>query len=54
MVLPIYNVLAKIDDSVINAAQDLGANTFQTFIKIWLPLSFRESSAESPWYLCLL
>ena len=38
-VLPIYNVLAKIDDSVINAAQDLGANTFQTFIKIWLPLS---------------
>ena len=25
MVLPIYNVLAKIDDSVINAAQDLGA-----------------------------
>lgn len=39
MVLPIYNVLAKIDDSVINAAQDLGANTFQTFIKIWLPLS---------------
>ena len=39
MVLPIYNVLAKIDDSVINAAQDLGANTFQTFIKIRLPLS---------------
>ena len=39
MVLPIYNVLVKIDDSVINAAQDLGANSFQTFVKIWLPLS---------------
>lgn len=39
MVLPIYNVLAKIDDNVINAAKDLGANTFQTFTKILLPLS---------------
>ena len=27
MVLPIYNVLAKIDDITINAAKDLGANT---------------------------
>ena len=27
MVLPIYNVLAKIDDNTINAAKDLGANT---------------------------
>ena len=32
-------LVIQIDDSVINAAQDLGANTFQTFIKIWLPLS---------------
>ncbi len=39
MVLPIYNVLIKIDDNVINAARDLGANGFQTFIKIILPLS---------------
>lgn len=39
MVLPIYNVLAKIDDSIINAARDLGANSFQTLIKIWFPLS---------------
>lgn len=39
MVLPIYNVLCKIDDNTINAAQDLGANLFQTFIRIWLPLS---------------
>lgn len=39
MVLPIYNVLAKIDPNVVNAARDLGANSVQTFIKITLPLS---------------
>lgn len=39
MVLPIYNVLVKIDKNVINAARDLGANPFQTFMKIILPLS---------------
>lgn len=39
MVLPIYNVLIKIDKDVISAAKDLGANSFQTFIKIILPLS---------------
>lgn len=39
MVLPIYNVLVKIDKNVINAARDLGANGFQTFLKIIFPLS---------------
>ena len=39
MVLPIYNSLIKIDDSVINAAKDLGANSLQTFLKVILPLS---------------
>lgn len=39
MILPIYNVLIKISDDTINAARDLGANGFQTFIKIILPLS---------------
>lgn len=39
MVLPIYNVLAKIDKNVINAARDLGANSIQTFLKIIFPLS---------------
>lgn len=39
MVLPIYNVLVKIDPNVINAARDLGANSLQTFVKITLPLS---------------
>ena len=39
MVLPIYNVLAKIDKDVIYAARDLGANEFQTFTQIIFPLS---------------
>lgn len=39
MVLPIYNVLVKIDDNVINAARDLGANFWQTLFKIIIPLS---------------
>ena len=39
MVLPIYNVLVKIDPNVLNAARDLGANSVQTFLKVTLPLS---------------
>lgn len=39
MVLPLYNVLVKIDPNVINAARDLGANSVQTFLKIIFPLS---------------
>jgi spermidine/putrescine transport system permease protein len=39
MVLPIYNVLIKIDKDVVNAARDLGANAVQVFTKIILPLS---------------
>lgn len=39
MVLPIYNVLCKIDKNLLNAARDLGANEVQTFLKVTLPLS---------------
>ena len=39
MVLPIYNVLIKIDKDIVNAARDLGANGIQTFLKIIFPLS---------------
>lgn len=39
MVLPIYTALLKMDKSLIDAASDLGANRFQTFIKVVLPLS---------------
>jgi len=39
MVLPIYSVLVKIDNSLIESAEDLGANKFQIFTRIILPLS---------------
>ena len=39
MILPLYNTLVKIDENVINAAHDLGANNFYTFTKIIFPLS---------------
>jgi len=39
MILPIYTVLKKMDQSLIEAAQDLGANNREVFIKLILPLS---------------
>lgn len=39
MVLPIYAVLQRLDKSLFEAAGDLGASSFQTFLKVVLPLS---------------
>lgn len=39
MVLPIFSVIVKIDHRVIEAAQDLGANSFQVFCRVIFPLS---------------
>ncbi|MBU5455427.1 ABC transporter permease [Caproiciproducens sp. MSJ-32] len=39
MVLPIYSVLIKIDKSLIEAAEDLGAGKIKVFTKIIFPLS---------------
>lgn len=39
MILPIYNVLSKIDDSIFDAAHDLGAGWLDTFRRVTLPLS---------------
>lgn len=41
MIFPIYTVLEKIDPSLIEASQDLGANNFKTFTKVTLPLSLK-------------
>jgi len=40
MVLPLYNAMEKIDENVLNAARDLGANEWQVNWKVILPLSF--------------
>ena len=39
MVLPIYTSLEKLDHKVIEAAEDLGANRFNVFRKVILPLT---------------
>ncbi|MBE6871822.1 MAG: ABC transporter permease [Ruminococcaceae bacterium] len=39
MVLPIYSVMAKIEQNLIEASQDLGGNMLQTFRRVILPLS---------------
>ena len=40
MILPIYSVIIKLDYSLIEAARDLGANGFNVFRRVILPLSF--------------
>lgn len=39
MILPIYTVMSKIDNSLIEAAQDLGSNAFVRLRRVILPLS---------------
>lgn len=39
MILPMYTTLSKLDNSLLEAANDLGASPLQTFIKVTLPLS---------------
>lgn len=39
MILPIYSVMSKIDNSLLEASEDLGANTFNKFKKVIFPLS---------------
>ena len=39
MVLPLFISLSKIDRSILEAAQDLGANSWQKFFRVILPLT---------------
>lgn len=39
MILPIYTIILKIDNSYIEAARDLGSDTITTFRKVIFPLS---------------
>ena len=39
MILPIYSVMSKIDNSLLEASEDLGSNTFNKFKRVIFPLS---------------
>ena len=39
MILPIYSILSKLDNSLLEASSDLGANAFSRFKRVILPLS---------------
>ena len=39
MVMPLYSIMTKIDNSTLEASGDLGANPWNTFIRVVLPLS---------------
>ena len=39
MILPIYSVISKMDNSLIEAAQDLGSNRMQVMRRVIMPLS---------------
>jgi spermidine/putrescine transport system permease protein len=45
MIFPIYTVLEKIEPSLLEASQDLGASKIKTFQKVTLPLSFKGISS---------
>ena len=39
MILPLYSIIVKIDNRLIEAAEDLGCTPVQTFLRVALPLS---------------
>jgi spermidine/putrescine transport system permease protein len=45
MILPLYAVLQKLDPILLEAAQDLGADRWHTFLRITLPISMPGLSA---------
>ena len=40
MILPIYTVMTKIDNNLVEASADLGCSGFQTMTKVIMPMSF--------------
>ncbi|MFH1930524.1 MAG: ABC transporter permease [Pseudomonadota bacterium] len=45
MIFPMFAVMSGIDWDLIRASRSLGANAFQTFIRVYLPLSMKGISA---------
>ena len=40
VILPLYTTMIKMDKSVIEAANDLGAKPYQTFFRVIIPMSY--------------
>src|SRR6266568_9518471 len=47
MILPLYGSLARLDQSLVEAAADLGARPFRAFLGVTLPLSLQGIAAGS-------
>ena len=47
MILPLYSVMTKIDNRTVEAAQDLGANSFQVISRVIVPLSMPGVASDS-------
>jgi spermidine/putrescine transport system permease protein len=52
MILPIYSVLTKMDESLIEAAQDLGSGKSQVIRRVILPLSLPGVLSGLLWFSC--
>ena len=39
MIMPLYSIMTKVDNTIVEAAQDLGASSFQIFRRVIFPLS---------------
>ena len=39
MILPLYSIMTKVETNILEAAQDLGSNGFETFRRVIFPLS---------------
>lgn len=49
MILPLYSIMTKIPNSVIEAAQDLGANARKVLTKVLIPMTVPASRPASSW-----
>jgi putrescine transport system permease protein len=47
MILPLYGSLSRLDESLIEAAADLGARPLQVFLRVTLPLTLPGIAAGS-------
>ena len=51
MILPIYAILEKVDESLLEAAEDLGCSRLRAFWLVTMPLRKTASSRDVFWCL---